>query len=444
MKTESSTPAAAHAPQEVPPRFAYLLSQYPASADGFFRQHITALRACGLVIETASINRLVRPLSELSAADLTEARDTFYLRTSRPAKLLTTLLGVIFSRPAVLLRGLAAVHSAPGLPLWERAGWLLPLAQALLVGRWMRKRGLNHLHASFGGSVATAALLTHLAWKIPFSLTLHGPEEFFALVRNGLPQKIGAASFVFCTSDFCKDELLKLVEPGQRDKFEVIRLGVDPLVLTPSSRAIEHTLSPGRLAVKILCTARLVRSKGQMVLLQASKLLLDRGHKFHLTLVGAGPELSWLQSFVAQNRLGERVFFTSAFPHPQALSTLRRADLFVLPSLAEGLPVELVEAMSLGLPCVSTTAGGVPELIRNGIDGLLVPPGDTTALAAALEALLLNPNLGKNLGASARQRVIAQYNLPLNQQTMANSFKSRLAASFSAPAKASKRAGVSG
>ena len=78
-----------------------------------------------------------------------------------------------------------------------------------------------------------------------------------------------------------------------------------------------------------------------------------------------------------------------------------------------------MEAMSLAVPCVSTTIAGIPELIRSGLDGLLVPPANAEALAAALGSLARDPSLRKRLGASGRQRILTDYNLPLNQEHLA-------------------------
>jgi glycosyltransferase involved in cell wall biosynthesis len=157
------------------------------------------------------------------------------------------------------------------------------------------------------------------------------------------------------------------------------------------------------------------------------RLLRERNLALRLTLIGGGPELPALQQFVFQHGLQDAVTFTSAMSHPQTLANLRRADIFVLASFAEGIPVALMEAMSLGIPCVSTTIAGIPELIRSGTDGILVPPANPNALADAIEALARDANMRRAIGHSARQRIISQYNLPLNQELLAHTFEARLA-----------------
>lgn len=411
-------------------RIGYLLSQYPAISHTFFLHEVMGLRARGMELETASINPPDRPLSALTETEAAEACRTFYVKSSRWVSTLRRLLEVVVTRPDVVMRGLAHVLTMPGLRFSQRCFWLLYLAEALLVGHWMKVLKLDHLHIHFGGPVATVGMLTASAWQIPFSLTIHGPEELLNVDANHLREKVRAARFVFCISDFCRSQLYSLVAPEEWDKFEVIRLGVDPLVLTPPSRLLAHGLTLRSQDLKLVCTGRMVPEKGHQILIEACKLLRQNGLRFQVVLVGGGPELARLQAYVKENDLAESVTFTGALSHPQTLAHLRRADLFALASFAEGIPVALMEAMSLGVACISTTVAGIPELIRSGIDGLLVPPGNVTALAAALESLITKPMLRKSLGASARQRIITQYNLPLNQELLANSFRIRTGVSL--------------
>ena len=350
-------------------RMAYLLSRYPAISHTFFLHEVLGLRARGLHIETASINPPDRPPAALPPLEAAEAEATYYLKGGSRIHTLGTLLTTILLFPGAVFRGLATVLRLPALPLRRRLFWFFYLAEALLVGRWMKTRNLQHLHIHFGGPVASVGMLAGLAFRIPYSLTIHGPEELLNHDAYHLPQKITAAAFIFCISDFCRSQLYTLVPPDQWSKFQVLRLGVDPLVLTPPSR----TAAPCDIC-ELVCTGRLVPEKGHHILLQALVLLRERGTTVNVTFIGAGPELTRLQDFAAQHRLTASITFTGALSHPATLTLLRRADLFALASFAEGIPVALMEAMSLGLPCISTSIAGIPELIRTGIDGLLVPP----------------------------------------------------------------------
>ncbi len=378
-------------------------------------------------IETASVHATDRPLKDLSPSEASEAESTFYLRSGKTASLIAAVVLATALHPGAFLRGFTALLKIRNLTLRQRGRWLLYLAGAMLVGKWIAERGLNHLHIHFGGSVASVGMLAAAAWQIPYSLTIHGPEELLSVDAHHLREKIEHASFVFCISDFCRSQLYQLTPPTEWGKFHVIRLGVDPITLNPKSRS--HSLAALTSAprtLELVCTGRLVPAKGHRTLLEAVRQLRDRGVLLKVTLIGAGSELTRLQNFTIAYGLDHAVTFTSALSHRETLAHLRKADLFALASFAEGIPVALMEAMSLGLPCVSTSVAGIPELIRAGIDGLLVPPANPQALADALESLVLDPNLRKKLGSAARQRVISEYNLPLNQELLAHTFETKL------------------
>jgi glycosyltransferase involved in cell wall biosynthesis len=390
---------------------AYLLSRYPAISHTFFLHEVLGLKALGMEIETASINAPDRSLAELPLQEAAESGKTFYVKGAGAAG---RLLRACAAHPLVLLRGFAKVLRAPRLTLRERAFWLLYLAEAMLLGAWMRERGLRHLHVHFGGAVATVGMLTAEAWQMPWSLTIHGPEELLNVDTYHLREKIVAAKFVFCISDFCRSQLCRLVVPASWGKFQVMRLGVDPAALQPLSKKRDV----GR--PTLVCTGRLVPEKGHRVLLEALVLLRESGLCVNTTLIGAGPERQSLEAFAGDHVLD--VTFTGALSHAAALALVREADVFALASFAEGVPVALIEAMALGVPCVSTTIAGIPELIESGVDGLLVPPANAEALAAALASLLGDAPYRQSVGARGRQRVMRDYNLPMNHQRLAAAF----------------------
>ena len=425
-EARSGDPEDSEAPTEQEPgtaelRMGFLMQQYPAQAHRYLLDEVVGLRARGLRIETASIERAARPAAEMPSHEAAETRRTHYLGNGRKARTLRNLVAVCMGRPDVLLRGLFAVLSMKGLGAGERLAWLRHLAAAMLIGRWLKLRRLNHLHVQSGGEVASLALVAAKAWRVPYSVTVHGPEELLNVGSHHLGVKVAHASFVFCSSDHALSQLAACLPAAQWPKLSVIRLGVDPLVLTPPSRPPSFSMRGD--ALRLVCTGRMVPADGHLVLLEAIKLLREREVELQVTLIGEGPELHRLEDFVALHQLADRVLFTGALSHASLLAQLRRADLFAMTSFSEGVPMALMEAMSLGLPSVSTTIAGIPELLRGGVDGLLVPPANASALAAALESMVNDPVLRRSLGASARQRIINQYNLPLNQELLALTFR---------------------
>jgi glycosyltransferase involved in cell wall biosynthesis len=404
---------------------AYLLSRYPAVSHSFFLNEIAQLRNLGFDIEVASINLPDRAKEALSQTELNESRNTYYIKSVPRFRALAIMLGILLVRPRVFLRGLAFAWSLGGWNLRAKLFALFYLAEALLVGDWMVRRGYTHLHIHFCTAVSTVGLLTSVAWKIPYSLSVHGPDEFHNVEEYYLDQKIAHAKFIFCISDFCRSQLMRVASPEHWDKFEVIRLGVDPALFTPSSR-IEKTEDD---IVDIACVGRLVSAKGQLVLVRAFADLLEQGYMVRLTFVGDGVDRCQLESYVSSHALNSLVEFKGALNHEQTRGILKSADLFVLASFAEGLPVALMEAMAMEIPCISTYVAGIPELIRDGVDGLLVPASSQEKLVSAMKLLLDNPQLRRKLGAAGRLRVLALHDLATNTRTLADALERNLARS---------------
>jgi len=145
-----------------------------------------------------------------------------------------------------------------------------------------------------------------------------------------------------------------------------------------------------------------------------------------LRLIGDGSERSAMESFIATEKLGGSVIFEGALNHEATRHKLMQADIFVLASFAEGLPVALMEAMAMGIPCISTFVAGIPELIRDGLDGLLVPASSEQALSAALERLLSDAELRRRFAVAGRQRVEEFYDLQKNVRSLADTLQSYL------------------
>jgi len=159
--------------------------------------------------------------------------------------------------------------------------------------------------------------------------------------------------------------------------------------------------------IAIVCVGRLHRQKGLVHLLGAFHALLQEQPTARLLLAGAGPDRAALSGTVEALRLGHFVRFLGTLADPWPL--LAAADIFALPSLWEGMPNALLEAMAAGLPAVATAVGAVPEMVVDGREALVVPPGDTGALARALAELAASPARRREMGVLARQRVEGAY-----------------------------------
>jgi glycosyltransferase involved in cell wall biosynthesis len=251
-------------------------------------------------------------------------------------------------------------------------------------------------------------------------------DEFYDAYRQMLAPKIRAADFLCCISSFARSQLMMLSPYEHWSKCVVWPLGVDPEIFTPKPvRAVPEIF-------EILCVGRQTPAKGQHILIDALERLtqFDRrtqeGRKVRLWLVGSGPDETSLREHAARSTAGECVVFEGAINQDRIREFYAAADVFCLPSFAEGPPVVLMEAMAMELPCVTTCFAGSSELIRDGVDGLLVPPSDLDALVRSLARLMDHAKLRKQVGKSGRARVVEHFDLRLNVERLARVFAERM------------------
>ncbi|MGD0939067.1 MAG: glycosyltransferase [Terracidiphilus sp.] len=402
--------------QAAPPRLLYLLSRYPAVSHTFFLNEVLELRRHGFTVETASINPTDRARSSMPVLEVEEAEKTFYIKSAGAVRAAVVAAKTLLFRPRVFFRGFASALRLGG---WNPGATLYALfyfVEALILGDWMRSRGHRHLHIHFCGPVATVGMLTSDAWGFSYSLTVHGPDEFYDVEKFHLRQKVERAKFILCISNFCRSQLMRISAPEHWDKMHVTRLGVDPDVFSPVQA--QPNLDQ---VIEILCVGRLVPSKGQLILLRSCAILHSKGLPVRVRLVGDGPDRMHLEAFAKQENIP--VIFEGAKSHGETRQLLGKAKIFALASFAEGVPVALMEAMAMEVPCVSTVIAGIPELIRDGLDGLLVPASSAELLATALERLVEDPLLRRGIGLAGRKRVRELYNLGENVNKLASVFR---------------------
>jgi glycosyltransferase involved in cell wall biosynthesis len=284
-------------------------------------------------------------------------------------------------------------------------------------------------------------MLTSIAWGVPYSLTIHGPEEFYDVGTSYLEEKIRLAKFVICISHFCRSQVSKISPVRGWGKFHVCRLGVQTDVFAPSLRGKSEGVG-GEL--HLVSVGRLNPAKGQMVLLRSFREVLRRGVKARLSLVGDGPDRETLRRFIAEHGLGASVTLHGALSHPATRALLTTADIFVLPSFAEGVPVALMEAMSMEIACISTYVAGIPELIESGTEGLLVAPSSESDLTEAIAALATDPERRKALASAGRRKVLSSYDLSRNIERLIRVFEEYGLAGESRPERLSEASAAAG
>jgi glycosyltransferase involved in cell wall biosynthesis len=166
--------------------------------------------------------------------------------------------------------------------------------------------------------------------------------------------------------------------------------------------------------------------KGQHVLIAAMAALIKECRELQLRIAGDGPDRMALRQDAEDRGLSDRVLFEGNLNQDQLLELYRESDTVVLSSFAEGLPVVLMEAMAMEIPCVATWVNGIPEIVTHEIDGLLVPPGDAQALAGAIARLMDDVELRRSLGQRARMKILKKFDLRANAEHLADVFRRRL------------------
>jgi len=399
-------------------RIAYLTNQYPAVSHSFIRREIKAIEAAGTSVFRFSV-RAVDPASLPGASDRAEHKKTTVLLDVGMPSLLYIALFTIVSSP---LRSLAALDVA-----FRKAGWspanlvrrAAYFAEAAALVQRMRKERVDHLHAHFGTNPAMVARIAGKLSGIPYSFTVHGPDEFDAPVSLDLQGKIADCKFCVAISSYGRSQLMRWSEVADWPKIKVVRCGVDERFLEEPAR------SSALLRIPQLCAvARLSGQKGIPLLIEAVSRLVYAKKEFRLTIVGDGEMRPEIEAMIRNLDLQEVVTITGWASSAVVVAHLLESRVMVLPSFAEGLPVVIMEALALERPVVVTAIAGTPELVDASC-GWLIPAGSIDALVEAMSAAIDAP-VGQlaEMGRAGRQRVVLQYDSRVNGRQLNGLFHS--------------------
>ena len=395
-------------------RIAYLINQYPKVSHTFIRREMQALERQGLVVERFALRGWDAPTPD--DADRVERARTRYVLQPGALPLVGATLAAAIGAPLRFMQalGLALRMSRHGERPWPYH--LIYLAEACRLLRWLRQSKIEHLHAHFGTNSAEVAMLVSALGGPPFSFTVHGPEEFDKPGALHLGEKVRRAAFVVAIGSYGRSQLYRWAGHHDWPRIEVVHCGLDADFL-----AAPVTDPPN--VARLVCIGRLCEQKGQLLLVEAASRLIRAGVPLQLVLAGDGEMRGAIEALVRQRSLGDHVRITGWIGSDQVREELVGARALVLPSFAEGLPVVLMEAMALGRPVISTYVAGIPELVRNGFDGWLVPAGDIDALTESMRACLAaQPVELARMGASARARVRARHDVDIEAAKLARLF----------------------
>ena len=391
-------------------RVAYLINQYPKISHSFIRREILALEKLGFEIQRISLRGWDLDLAD--DADRIERGRTRFVLRQNPLALLFDVLRLLVQRPLRFLRALRMAlrmsHGSPR-PLYVH---LIYVAEACCVERWVRMAGVEHVHAHFATNSAEVAMLVNALGGPPWSFTVHGPED----LESARTFQIEQAAFVTTVSMFGRAQLYRKTEPRSWPKIRVVHCGVDPS-FQPEPEKLQ--IMPKRL----VCVARLSPEKGHAILLEAARLLTSQGVHYQLILAGDGDLRPEIEAQIAQNNLTDRIQVTGWLSEKQVREEILRARALVLASFAEGVPIVIMEAMALRRPVIAPFIGGIPELVRQGEDGWLVPASDAVALADAMRSCLEAPlDLITHMGQAAHERVLVRHDVNTEAKKMRELF----------------------
>lgn len=290
-----------------------------------------------------------------------------------------------------------------------------------LLAGFMRSQGIELVH-SHGAKAALVARPAALVAGVPVSIyTVHNSvtSEKYPAWKNGLVTTIEhilswPTDCIVTVSNALRNEIMARGKINH-SKIKVIHNGIS-LSNLHSTPGTQWNLPPCRSVVGTV--ARMAPQKGLTILVQAAKQLLSVYPDIHFILAGDGPLKTSLIQQVRSLAIENNFTFTGTVKN---ISTVYAAiDIFVLPSLTEGLPLSILEAMAFSLPVVASAVGGIPEVIEHGVSGLLVAPGNATELANGIAQMLDNPTKAREMGEKAYHRVSHCFNASKMVEQTAN------------------------
>jgi glycosyltransferase involved in cell wall biosynthesis len=378
-------------------RIGYIIPEFPSQTHIFFWREIVALRGMG---EDVFLISTRRPPAGACRHEFAEpaAAETHYTYPPRFVASIAALL----ARPRSAFRALryiAGLHQSPLKRRLRCLGLMLPAADLWLLAREHR---LDHLHAHSCADAAHMVALCRILGGPPYSLTLHGDLPVYGTDHKS---KMARAKFVSCVTRPLQEQLVNRAGVPL-ERAPLIWMGVE------TDRFRDAGLRrpvPGRL--HLVTVARLQMNKGHRFALAALSAAREQGYELTYTIVGDGPDRASIEEEIKRLGLSPSVALTGTQSETAILELLQKADAFILPSVGQGeaAPVSVMEAMASGLPVICSVIGGTPDMITDGLHGLLTPQGDVPAITKGLIRLAKDVQERERLGQAARQRALEMF-----------------------------------
>lgn len=400
-------------------KLAVIVTEYPKSTETFIYRDLVKFHELGTEIRLYHIApfRHGQPLhafaeptrawvKSIGLADAAAFAVLAHAAIRHPLRLIGTVAHIVIAyarHPKIAAKSLA----------------LLP--KALAIAADARAWGATHVHAEFAGHPATAAWIGRQMGGLPYSVSCRAHDIF--RTQRLLATKLGDARAVRTISEFGRTFLRTNVAGIARRDIHVIHSSVDTAMIRPAEA------EPSRTPFRILYVGALEPKKGVEFLLDALALVGGDLGDWQCDLIGGGPSAAALQAQAVRLGLGERVRFAGVQPFETVAAAYETASVCVAPSIIgpdgrqEGIPNVMIEALAYARPAITTRISGIPELIEDGVTGLLVPPGDAAALGSALRRVYDDPTAAHAMALRGRAHVVAEFDLTANARRQLELFR---------------------
>jgi colanic acid/amylovoran biosynthesis glycosyltransferase len=395
------------------------MSRFPALSETFILREMTELERQGWEIRLYPLIFQREPIIHEDARGwMGRARRSSLMSRPVAAASLRRLARGGRGASALWLRALRESRSS--FNLFTRVLALFP--QATYMAQQMQREGVTHIHAHYATHPALVAWLIHHLTNVSYSVTVHAHDIF--VHEAMLATKLRDASFVASISEYNRDYLSRVVGPWIREKTEIVHCGIEPDRYMPRNvpRGADEPL-------EIISTGSLRAYKGHPYLIEACAILRSRGVPFRCRIIGEGEERPALERMIREAGLEQQVLLLGAQSQEAVAGLLSSAHCYAQPSTItpsgkmEGIPVSIMEALACKLPVIATAISGIPELVRPGDTGILVPPADAAALADALTFVYQNQESAHEMAARGREHVLREFSLAPNVARLAGLFQ---------------------
>lgn len=403
-------------------RIAYYVWEFPALSQTFVQREINALRnslgEVTIFCDETSNNYLEESLNIKPVCLLPLDRKKLkiskrYFFTRQPLRFINLFLYTVFHN----------YHKLKSF-LFDKKTFDIAVYLAWLA----KEKKLNHIHSPWADRNSFIALIASKLLGISYSLQARAHDIHRKDYLFGLKEKFENAAFAITNTKYNFEYIKSEITPSINGRLNLVYNGINLEEFIPKQGNRESEL------IRLLCVARLIEQKGIDLLLRTCKELKDKGYNFICNIIGGTEDIYMhyyleIKKLHSQLNLEDKVFFLGSLPFREALNYYSNTDIFVLPCvIAEDgsrdiTPNALIEAMAMKLPVISTNITGIPEIVDNEINGILIPPNDGNALTESIERLINHPELRKQLGEKAREKVEERFDINKNVSSYVSLFR---------------------